>query len=394
MRKHRKHFIYVLLAGALIGAVGTGYSLLRAKDTDVDSATSIAAAQESPSSVSASGQIVPASWAQLSFLVGGQVETLVEEGQPVEAGHVLAQLDDAELQHALHEARAAQALAEADLARLKAGARGEDIAAAEAALRAAQAEVTAASAERDRLTKGMQTASIAAAEAALSKAQSDLKLAQDAYDRVPVYGTLEEQLRAQLNAARQARDAAQARLNQLLAGAGDELKAAGARVTLAVAQRDAAQAALDRARAGATSEEVAAAEARVEMARATVERAQALLDRATLRAPFAGTVARRLTRIGESIAPGQPVLVLGDLSRWQIETDDLSEEDVARVQVGQKIAITFDALPGLMLPGHVIRIAPMATPGQGGTNYTVVVAVEETDARLRWGMTAYPVFEE
>ncbi|HJW84626.1 MAG TPA: secretion protein HlyD, partial [Anaerolineae bacterium] len=57
-------------------------------------------------------------------------------------------------------------------------------------------------------------------------------------------------------------------------------------------------------------------------------------------------------------------------------------------------AITFDALPDLMLSGRVIRIAPMATPGKGGTNYTVVVAVEETDARLRWGMTAYAAFED
>jgi len=58
------------------------------------------------------------------------------------------------------------------------------------------------------------------------------------------------------------------------------------------------------------------------------------------------------------------------------------------------VAITFDALPDLTLPGRVARIAPMATPGAGGTNYTVVIDVEAADARLRWGMTAYPVFED
>jgi multidrug resistance efflux pump len=394
MRKYRKHVIYVVLAGALIVAAGFGYSLLRAKSADVDPAVSDAVAQESPAGVSASGQMVPARWAQLSFQIGGQIEMLVEEEQPVEAGQVLAQLDNVELQHAVHETRAAQALAEADLARLKAGARDEDIAAAEAALRAAQAEVTAIASDRDRLNKGTQAANIAAAEAAVGKAQSDLKLAQDAYDRVPVLGTLEEQLRAQLEAARQARDAAQARLDQLLAGAGDELKSAGARVTLALAQRDAAQAVLDRARTGATSEEIDAAQARVEMARAAVERAEATLDRAVLRAPFAGTVARRLTRAGEFAAPGQPILVIGDLSRWQVETDDLSEEDVARVTDGQEVTITFDALPDLTLSGRVTRIASMAMQGQGGTNYTVVIGVEATDARLRWGMTAYAAFEE
>jgi len=56
--------------------------------------------------------------------------------------------------------------------------------------------------------------------------------------------------------------------------------------------------------------------------------------------------------------------------------------------------IPVDVLPDLTLPGRVTRIAPMATPGQGGTNYTVVIAVGEADVELRWGMTAYPAFED
>ena len=387
----KKRVIYGAVLGMLVIA-GFAYSRLRAEAVDAAPAM-LAAEAESLPGVSASGKVVPARWAQLSAQIGGQIEVLVEEGQRVEAGRALAQLDDAELQHAVHEARAALALAEADLARLKAGARSEDIASAEAVVRIAQAELTAAVAERDRLNKGVQAANVAAAEAALSQAEADLKIAQDTYDRIAMYGTVEEQMRAQLEAARQARNAAQARLNQLLAGSGDELKAASARVALALAQRDAAQAALDKAQAGAMREEISAAEARVEMARAAAERAQVMLDRATLRAPFAGTIARVLVRTGELVVPGQPALLIGDLSRWQIETDDLSEEDVARVSVDQPVATTFDALPAVTLPGRVTRIAPMATPGQGGTNYTVVITVDEVDAELRWGMTAYPAFE-
>lgn len=388
-----KRVIYGAAIGALIIAAWFGYSRLRAEAVDAVPSTSVVAAG-SPPGVSASGTVVPARWAQLSAQVGGSIEMLVEEGQSVEAGQALAQLDDAELGHAVHEARAALALAEADWARLKAGARGEDIAAAEAALQAANAQLAAAVAERDRLNKGVQAADVAAAEAVLSEAEANFKIAQDTYDRIEMYGTLEEQTRAQLAAARQSRDAAQARVDQLRAGAGDELKAADARVALALAQRDAAQATLDKARAGATSEEIAAAEALVEIARAAAERAQVMLDRATLRAPFAGTIARVFVRAGEMVGPGQPIAMLGDLSRWQIETDDLSEEDVARVAVGRAVAITFDALPDVTLPGRVTRIAPMATPGQGGTNYTVAIDVEEADAGLRWGMTAYPAFED
>ena len=390
----KKRVIYGVLIGALVVGAVFAYSRLRAGTVDAAVATPAAAESDIALGVSASGKVVPARWAQLSVQIGGPIEMLVEEGQFAEAGQIVARLDGAELQHAVHEARAVRALAEADLARLKAGARSEDIASAEAAVRTAQAELTAAVADRDRLNKGVQAANVAAAEAALSQAEANLKIAQDTYDRIAMYGTVEEQMRAQLAAARQARDAAQARLNQLLAGAGDELKAAGARVALALAQRDIAQAALDKARAGAMREEIAAAEARVEMARAAVERAQVMLDRATLRAPFAGTIARVLVRTGELVGSGQPALVIGDLSRWQIETDDLSEEDVARVSAGQPVAITFDVLPDLTLPGRVTRIAPMATPGQGGTNYTVVIAVGEADVELRWGMTAYPAFED
>ena len=388
----KKRVVYGALIGLVIIPVAFAYSRLRDRPVDAAPAASVVGA-ESPPGVSASGRVVPARWAQLSVHVGGSIDMLVEEGQVVETGQIVVQLDDAELQHTVHEARAALALAEADLARLKAGARSEDIASAEAVVRTAQAELTAAVAERDRLNKGVQAANVAAAEAALSQAEANLKIAQDTYDRIAMYGTVEEQTRAQLAAARQARDAAQVRLDQLLAGAGDELKAAGARVALALAQRDAAQAALDKSQAGAMREEIAAAEARVEMARAAAERAQVMLDRATLRAPFAGTIARVLVRTGELVVPGQPALLIGDLSRWQIETDDLSEEDVARVSVDQPVAITFDALPAVTLPGRVTLIAPMATPGQGGTNYTVVITVDEVDAELRWGMTAYPAFE-
>jgi multidrug resistance efflux pump len=82
-------------------------------------------------------------------------------------------------------------------------------------------------------------------------------------------------------------------------------------------------------------------------------------------------------------------LVLGDLTTLQVETTDLDEIDVARVQPGQRADLTFDALPEKVLAGRVVRIAPMSTPGQGATTYKVVVEFEETDPALRWGMTAF-----
>jgi HlyD family secretion protein len=108
-----------------------------------------------------------------------------------------------------------------------------------------------------------------------------------------------------------------------------------------------------------------------------------------LTAPFEGTVGLVHVREGEEVLPGQTVLVLGDLSDLRVETTDLDEIDVAVVQPGQAVDLTFDALPDKVLPGRVVRVASMATPGQGATTYTVIIDFEETDPALRWGMTAF-----
>jgi len=72
-----------------------------------------------------------------------------------------------------------------------------------------------------------------------------------------------------------------------------------------------------------------------------------------------------------------------------VETTDLDETDVGRVTVDQEVAVTFDALPERSFVGRVTRISPMAEPGSGGVNYTVIVELGEIDPVIRWGMTAF-----
>jgi len=304
---------------------------------------------------------------------------------------VLAQLGDVDARLAVAQAEAALAQAEAQLAQLKAGARPEEIAVAEGAVKAADANVWAASAQLARLQSGAQAADIAVAEAALAAAAMELKTAQDVYDRIKeIGGTPEEQARAALNTATHAHRAAQERVDQLKAGATkDELDVMRANLAAAQAQRDAAQAQLDRIKAGATPEQIAVAEAGVKQAQAALDTAKAQLAKLQVVAPFDGTVGAVFVREGESIAPSQPVVTLGDLSTLRVETTDLGEVDVARVQVGQPAQVTFDALPGATFPGLVTTIAPMSTPGQGGVNYTATIDMDEIDPALRWGMTAF-----
>jgi len=200
---------------------------------------------------------------------------------------------------------------------------------------------------------------------------------------------MEEQARYALEAANAALAAAQAQLDALLAGADDQKRAANAAVALALARRDAAQAQLDRLQAGAKSEEIAVAQANVHQAEASLAAARATLDRCEVRAPFAGTVGAVTVRVGELVAPGQPLVTLGDLSALQIETTDLDEVDVARVAVDQRATVTFDAIPERVFTGRVARVYPMAEPGAGGVNYTAIILLDELDPAIRWGMTAF-----
>jgi HlyD family secretion protein len=254
--------------------------------------------------VSASGSIDPQARVSLAFEVPGRVaEVPVEVGDRVEAGDVLARLDTGQLTLQAQQARAALMLAEAQLAQLQAGPRPEEVAAAEANLRAAQAQVSAAAANRDQVEGGPSNAQIAAAEAQVASAKVQQEVVQDAHDKT-VHGdydeTKKEQARYDLYAAEKALAAAQAGLDELLAGAdADQIRAAQANVWAAAARRDAAQAQLDLLLAGATEEQIADVEAQVAQARAALELAELSLENATLRAPFDGVVAAVNVTAGE-----------------------------------------------------------------------------------------------
>lgn len=402
--------------------------------------------EETEPIVWASGKVLPARWATLSFNVGGRLaEMAVTEGEQVEAGQMLARLEATTLEQGVKQAEAALAVAQAQLAQVKAGARAEDItaarqavaaaqaqlAAAEAQLRAAQADAQRAQAELDRalsaqakLLAGPTQHELDLARIAVDTAKDQLYGAQSQRDsicgaverdREPLeFGPSQADCDGAKAAVLQAEDAvrtAQVQYEQLKAGPTAEDKAmaaagvsaaraakaaADAQVVALQSQVDAAKAAVGQAEqqlraleAGATAEQIALAEAQVGQAQAALEAARAALEQVTLRAPFAGTVGSVSVRTGEVIVPGQPVITLGDLSHLRVETTDLRETDVARVKEGQMVEITFDALPDVTLPGKVACIAPMATLGQGGTNYTVWVEFDRLDNRLRWGMTAY-----
>jgi multidrug efflux pump subunit AcrA (membrane-fusion protein) len=139
---------------------------------------------------------------------------------------------------------------------------------------------------------------------------------------------------------------------------------------------------------GPDPDDVKTAEARLDNAEASLAAAQAVYDDLQVKAPFDGTISELYINDSEWIAPGQPAMLVADLEHLRIETTDLSEIDVSRIEVGDTAIITFDALPETISTGTVVRISPKASPGSG-VNYTVVLELQEIPEKLRWGMTAF-----
>lgn len=403
--------------------------------------------------VSAEGFIVPSQYANLSFEMGGQIESiLVKEGDSITAGDPLVRLEGTQLaieirqaegelarseaNLAAAEARLASAqagvavaemgvgAAQAQLALAQADPRPEEIAAVESNLLTASAAINQAVANRDASLE-LPDSQVRAAEARLAAAVAEERAIQEQYDvviRNGIGGPQEEQLRFALNAAQANVNAAQTALNELNEGRSEsERRLAGSAISIASAQRDAAQAQLDLLLARPKSEEiviyevsvqqaeaavvqakslVAEAEAAILQAQATVLQAQAAVDavlaardRLTLTAPSEGTVASLPVKIGETVSAGAPIATVANLNDWLVETQDLSELDVASVTIGAPVALSIDALPGQTFSGTVSHIDLVSTMARGDVTYTVIISLND-NAPLRWGMTAFVEFGE
>ena len=136
-------------------------------------------------------------------------------------------------------------------------------------------------------------------------------------------------------------------------------------------------------------------EVHLESAQAEADRAQALLDSAnttlatqsTLVAPFNGTVVTVDISPAETVVPGRVIITMGDLSRFQVETKDLSERDVPRVQIGQTASVFIESL-NEEFPGEVIDISRISSTVGGDVVFKVTVDLDQQPQGLLWGMSA------
>ncbi len=131
----------------------------------------------------------------------------------------------------------------------------------------------------------------------------------------------------------------------------------------------------------------------LEQARDALESAQKQFNNTRLVAPITGTVLKVNVVAGEYASPAAPPVTIGDVDQLHVETTDLSERDVPKVEVGQAVNIFVEAL-GENLTGHVSMISPVSNTLGGDVVYKTTIELDAQPAGLRAGMSVEVQFEK
>jgi multidrug resistance efflux pump len=374
-------FTFIIFSAILISACSSAV----AATTDAQESDSSVAATVPNLGLIVESRLVPNEAVDLSFVASGEIaEVLVAEGDQVRAGDVLARLGNQEpLQAAIANAEvelfnANQALRllydDLEIAR----------AAALQAISLANRDVRDAQYQLDNYTIPANQEELSAIEAvevmkdALDQARQEF----EPYKNKSSNDSTRERLKENLDGAQSDYNAAVRRLEYEV-----KLVQAQARLDQAMAEHEALQ-------EGPDADAVRAAELRIDAAEAALQASQAAFDNLELKSTIDGVVVEMDLIIGQQVTPGQTLVSIADFSTWYAETDDLTEIDVVAIEPGQKVSIAADALPNLPLSGTIVDISQVSEEKRGEVTYTVKIALDEADPRLRWGMTLAVTFAQ
>ena len=224
---------------------------------------------------------------------------LVQEGQQVKAGQVIALIDCKEIKSQIDEARALAETARQNRLRLLRGSRPEERRKAADETAVVEAQFKQAQLQHQRVAQLFRTGVVSKEE--LDTTARDLAVAE-----------------ATLRAAKNQ----QALVN-----------------------------------APPLPEELARADSQVVLADEQARTAQARLDKCTVKAPLSGTILRTFLKTGESVSTvfPQPVVSLADTSQIRVRAE-VDERDIGRVYLGQSVIVLADAYPDKKFAGRVSQV--------------------------------------
>jgi multidrug resistance efflux pump len=327
---------------------------------------------------------------RLGSRVGGRVKSVrAVEGAAVKKDEVLVELEAFDLAERRAEAVAFALQRREEAARVVAGARPEEI-------RAAQARRDQSAARLARLVKGPREQEIETARANVAVAQATLDLTTKSLARAKsmfeASAIAVEDLDRAVEAAKVAEAVVRARRADLA------LLEEGSRaedVEAAKAEAAEATASLELLERGSRAEDVAAARAAADAADAALAAIDRQVEELTIRAPTDGVVDAVDLRPGDLVAPNAPVLSIVDPARLWVRA--YLPENRLDVGVGAALDVSVDAFPGRRFKAHVTFVARQAefTPGNVQTPderskqvFRVKVHLDEGLDVLRPGMSA------
>ncbi len=224
------------------------------------------------------------------------------------------------------------------------------------------------------------------ARADAAKALAQVRAAEADLQAVRTGGTREEVLttESQLVKAQADRQAAQRNFDALQrlvkqgAASPAEVEAAANQVKAADSQVNLLQ---QKLRSRYSGPEVERVEAQLNEAKASYAAAQDLLQHSEIRAPRAGTVFALPVREGNFVNAGDLLIQVADLRRVQV-VGYVDEPDIGRLTVGQKVNVTWDALPGRMWTGAVSQVPTTVIMRGTRTVGEITCVIDNHDARL------------
>ncbi|MGI6386253.1 MAG: efflux RND transporter periplasmic adaptor subunit [Desulfomonilia bacterium] len=295
---------------------------------------------------------------QLSFKIPGRLQSRpVSEGDRVEKGRIVAELDRSDEEVSVEQARANVNYARSVLQELEKGSRAQ--------------EVEAARAELKRARAGLDTA------------QAQLDLARSDYER---FSKLQEQGGISL------RDLEEYRTRYAVAQSA--YGEADARVRAAHQQFSLVE-------EGPRKEKIEQAASQLENAEKALKKAELSLSYTALHAPMDAVVLSTVAEAGEYLNPGAPVMTIADLEHPWLRAY-VAETDLGRISLNQEVEVTTDTYPGKVYQGHISFISSEAefTPKSVQTEeervnlvYRIKIALQNPNQELKPGMPADAVIK-
>lgn len=200
-----------------------------------------------------------------------------------------------------------------------------------ARLQQAEADLAVAKAKRDEVAAGTRSEEIKQAQAALQRAQSERVLAEREFNRIEQLYRDKFESRAKLDNSESAYKVAIARVAE-------------------------AEQHLQLLQSGPRRETLALHEAQVAQADANVRYVRSLLNKTRVVSPISGTLIERYLDAGEVVMPEKPLVVIADTNQLRINAE-VDETDAGRLKLGDAVDVTAYAYPGKVFKGRVEEIA-------------------------------------